>query len=239
MPFLYGVNAIAVIGVGAARDVSPGNKIEVPIELLSSADLIPSGADHYKGTLRYNGTMLVPSGSSGGTIGTSSAAVGNTDRSIGFEGNSSPMIAGTLQKIQFDVMLGNDTCTPLIIDTFYWTDADVDVSRQNGVFCESGICFSGGGLRLINGSGKFSMSPIHPNPSSSHIIIEYDLQETGRTGLILSDALGRSVRIIKDEDKKPGHYRENISLEEISSGYYRVLLKTPSQFLLQSFIVQK
>lgn len=235
-------NPTAIVAVGNVPSVNPGTKIEVPIELISSTDLVSANADHYIGFLRYNGTMLVPTGSRNGTL-LQSQATGNTDRTVEFEGSSAsaPLLngSGTLQWVEFDAVLGTDTCTSLSIDTFYWTDANVSVTRENGNFCESGICIAGGTIRLIDASGKFGISPIRPNPSSSHITIEYDLTETGTTRLMLSDAVGRTIRIVKDEVESAGHYKEDVSLEDISSGYYQIGLKTPSQFLMQSFVVQK
>ncbi|MDP4231653.1 MAG: T9SS type A sorting domain-containing protein, partial [Bacteroidota bacterium] len=98
---------------------------------------------------------------------------------------------------------------------------------------------SGGELRLVNGSGKFGMSPIRPNPSVSHIRIEYDLIETGRTKIALMDLLGREVKIVRDEDEKPGHYAIDVSLGEMSSGYYLSTLRTPTQITMQPFVLQK
>jgi len=236
--YKFAAGATAIVRVGAVPSVNPGSSFEAPIELVASQNLIPANADHYIGSLRYNATMLVPTGSRNGMLRQTQVS-GSTERIVGFEGNSSPMTSGILQWIKFDAVLGDDTCTVLTIDTFYWTDANVTVTRENGNFCESGICIAGGTIRLIDASGKFGISPIRPNPSSSHITVEYDLMENGRTRLMLSDALGRTIRIIKDEDENAGHYREDVSLEEISSGYYQVLLKTPSQFILQSFVVQK
>ncbi|MDP4236332.1 MAG: hypothetical protein Q8919_07805, partial [Bacteroidota bacterium] len=238
-PFVILSQATATVRVGQVPTAIPGGKVEVPIELVTSQNLIPVGADHYKGTLRYNGTMLVPTGSSGGSVSPTSAITGSTDRTVGFDGRSAPMTSGTLQKIQFDAMLGNDTCTTLTIDTFYWTDASVAVTREDGDFCETGICVSGGELRLVNGSGKFGMSPIRPNPSVSHIRIEYDLIETGRTKIALMDLLGREVKIVRDEDEKPGHYAIDVSLGEMSSGYYLSTLRTPTQITMQPFVLQK
>ncbi|MDP4236797.1 MAG: hypothetical protein Q8919_10145, partial [Bacteroidota bacterium] len=239
-PIIYSrKKATAIVAVGAIPLADPGKSIEVPIELIASQDLIPANANHYIGTLRYNGTMLYPTGSRNGTLGATAPITGSSFRTLSFEGNSAPMTSGTLQWVQFNVALGNDTCTQIFIDTFYWTDADVAVTRVNGDFCESGICIAGGGIRLIDGTGKFGMGVIHPNPAGGHITLDYDLLEDGRTQLLLSDGIGRSVKLLKDEAQKPGHYTIDISLEDVSSGYYQVILKTPSQITRRSFVIQK
>ena len=229
----------AVVRVGTVPPVDPGKTLEVPIEFVTSGDFISTNANHYFGTLRYNGTMIRPTGSRGGTLGQNSPTGSGTDRMVGFEGFSAPITSGTLQWIQYNAALGNDSCTTLSIDTFYWTDADVTVTRQGGSFCESGLCFSGGRILLIDPTGKVGMNVPRPNPAESHIIIEYDLVEFGRTKLVLMDLVGRTAKIISDEDQKPGHYEIDVSLEHISSGYYLSTLKTPSQLLRQPFVVQK
>ncbi|MDP4231488.1 MAG: hypothetical protein Q8916_13905, partial [Bacteroidota bacterium] len=238
-PFSSGVKPTAIVAVGAIPLADPGKTIEVPIELIASQDLIPANANHYIGTLRYNGSMLYPTGSRNGTLGATAPITGSSFRTLSFEGNSAPMTSGTLQWVQFNVALGNDTCTQIFIDTFYWTDADVAVTRVNGDFCESGICIAGGGIRLIDASGTFGMSPIRPNPSSSHILIEYDLVETGETRIELFDLVGRSIKTISDCGQTPGHYTIDVPLTEIGSGFYLTVLKTPSQLTRQPFVVHK
>ncbi|MEP7234367.1 MAG: hypothetical protein ABI778_03635 [Ignavibacteriota bacterium] len=238
VPFAIGVNATATVRVGAVAHSDPGSKIEVPIELIISQNLIASGANHYVGVLRYNGTMIIPTGSSGGLVTASNALSASSDRQISFSGQSASLSSGTLQKILFDAALGNDSCTALLIDTFYWTDASVAVTTQNGEFCESGICSAGGQIRLLDGSGTLGMGQIRPNPAGTSITLDYDLLEWGRTRLIVSDALGREIRTILDEDQKPGHFQMSVSVTDISSGYYQLMLKTPSQYLSRSFVVQ-
>lgn len=238
-PFQLNPQATATVRVGQVPSVNPGNTFEVPIELVASQDLILTNANHYIGMLRYNGTMIRPTGSRGGTLGQNRASGEGTDRTVGFEGFSAPMTSGTLQWIQYKAALGNDSSTLLTIDTFYWTDADVAVLLQGGSFSESGLCFSGGRILLLDGTGKVGLNVPHPNPANSHIIIGYDLVESGRTKLALTDLVGRTAKIINDEDQKPGHYEVDVSLEDISSGFYLSTLKTPSQLLRQPFVVSK
>jgi len=38
----------------------------------------------------------------------------------------------------------------------------------------------------------------------------------------------------QDAEQKAGHYSRDISLKDISSGYYQLMLKTPSQYLSRS-----
>ena len=238
-PFDVGTKATATVSVGPVPVVAPGNAVEIPIELVASQGLIQANANHYTGTLHYNGSMLIPAGSRSGILGSSSPISGSVDRKVKFQGSSAPMTSGTLQWIQANAVLGLDSCTTLVIDTFYWTDAEVDVIRESGSFCESDLCRAGGELRLIDATGKFGMSPIRPNPASAHILIEYDLIETGRTQITLVDLVGREIKVVSDEDQKPGHYQKDVPIGDMASGFYLSVLKSPSQLVRQPFIVHK
>jgi hypothetical protein len=237
-PYQLNVQPTALVRIGVVPSVAPGGMTEVPIELVYSQGLESSGANHYTGILRYNGTMISPASSHGGTLGDTRAA-GGADRVVGFEGMSAPITTGTLQSIKFTAVLGNDSCTTLTIDTFYWTDANIAVTLQNGSFCESGLCESGGFIHLIEATGKVGLSAPRPNPANNHIIIEYDLIETGRTKLALLDAIGRTAKIIVDKEQRPGHYKTDVAIDDIESGFYLSVLKTPSQLFRQSFLVRK
>ena len=239
-PYTYTVApATAIVTVGAVPKVGPGSSVDVPIVLVSSQNLAASNANHYMGSLRYNGTMLMPKSSRGGTLGASAAVAGSTDRIVAFEGFSAPSTAGTLQWIQCDALLGNDTCATVAIDTFYWTDAAVGVARQSATFCESGICITGGTVRLIDASGTVALQPGRPNPATDEVTIEYDIVETGPTRLVLSDMMGRAVQTVRDGFQKAGHYTVRVPLTELTTGCYMISLTTPSQLLHQLVIVRK
>jgi hypothetical protein len=228
----------ATVTVGTIPSVKPGTMVEIPIELTSSQDLVGNGS-HYIGTMRYNGTMLIPTGSRGGTLGASSAVAGSSDRTVTFEGQSAAMSTGILQWIQCHALLGNDTCTNVILDTIYWTDAPVVATRGSNVFCENGICITGGNARFIDPSGSFAMRPGYPNPTTAAIEFDYGLIEAGQTQLVLSDALGRTVRVIEDGIQLPGHYTVKISTNDLQTGCYVCTLRTPSQVLRQFFLVRR
>lgn len=237
-PYSYDVFPSAVIAVGTVPRTDPNRTIEIPIDLRSSTDLDVSGAQHYIGTLRYNGSMILPMSSRGGTISLPDAAVaGGTDRTVVFEGRRGTLTTGTLQWLQFRTLLGNDTCTALTLSDVRFTDAAVDITLEHGVFCESGICITDGQVRLIDTEARLELPPIHPNPAYGNVQIYYELNENGHTQLLLTDLLGRTISTLVDEHQQQGKHSAVLDVHNVATGWYRVVLRTPSSQRNQLLIV--
>jgi hypothetical protein len=213
------------IAIATNLTAKPGDSLAMPIELLSSQRLAQSGAMHYTAKIRFNNTMLVPTGA------TPQGVMQGNDLIVTLNGtNPLPLgtTSGTLATLNFLATLGNDTCTDVSIDEFVWTDGKVSVTRQNGQFCLTGICRAGGTYRLIDPNAKLSLSLSHPNPATSTTSVDYDLDEQGETDLFVTDILGREVKHIVAGVQLPGHYTASFDLKGLAQGSYIYVLKTPS-----------
>jgi hypothetical protein len=180
---------------------------------------------HYTAKLRFNKTLLAPSGATPPGV-----IIGN-DLIVTISGtNPLPLgtTSGTLATLDFLATLGNDTCTDVSIDEFIWTDGAVRVTRQNGRFCLTGVCETGGTIRLIDPNAKLSLSQTHPNPASSQAHVEYDLSEQGETKLFITDIMGREVKQIVTGVQLTGHYTATFDLTGLAQGTYIYVLTTPS-----------
>lgn len=229
----------ADVSIGATARVNPGGSVDVPIELNSTQNFIAGAANYYVGVMRYNGTMLVPKASRGGILGATQAIAGSSDREVSFEGYRGTMTSGTLQWIICDALLGSDTCTKIDLANFYWSDVSVTVTTSAGIFCESGICYSSGGARLINPTGAVALAAGRPNPATTSITFDYDLVETGPTRIVISDFLGNDVALVNNTGQAAGHYTAEVPLSGLTSGCYVCMLRTPSQVFRQLFLVRK
>ncbi|HWF43670.1 MAG TPA: hypothetical protein VG537_03415, partial [Candidatus Kapabacteria bacterium] len=237
-PFEFTNTGEATVMLTSGNTGNPGDKIAVPMTLVSSTDLAQSGASDYVARIRFNASMLAPQ--SVASLGT----VSGSDRIITVTGTlpqagGVPESSGLLQNIDFIATLGSDTCTDLTIDTFYFTNANVAVTREDGGFCLTGICMQDGHARLVNPDARVSLAAPRPNPASQSVEIDYELAEPGPTKLYIEDMLGRTAMVIRDEPMLPGAYHESVPLAALASGTYRYILVTPSQVLSQPMEVIK
>ncbi|MEO6941322.1 MAG: T9SS type A sorting domain-containing protein, partial [Candidatus Kapaibacterium sp.] len=224
-PFTFTDSGQTTIAVPLMTTANPADNVKLPIELLRSQRLAQSGAMHYTAKLRFNKTLLAPSGA------TPTGVIVGNDLIVTISGtNPLPLgtTSGTLATLDFLATLGNDTCTDVSIDEFIWTDGTVRVTRQNGRFCLTGVCEAGGKIRLIDPNAKLSLGQSHPNPAQTQTTVDYDLDEQGETELFITDIVGKEVRRIAQGVQIPGHYSAIINLEGMAQGVYICVLKTPS-----------
>jgi hypothetical protein len=144
-----------------------------------------------------------------------------------------------MKEMPFFAALGNDTCTALVIDTLIWDRNDVIIEKENGRFCLTNICPEGG-KRLITETEKPQILAIKPNPTSGDISIEFNIVEKGLNELLLVNCLGETVkRITYNQVTEFGKRTETLHLDELVSGQYFLMLKTPSVIERQIVMVVK
>ena len=102
------------------------------------------------------------------------------------------------------------------------------MSHQNGIFKLLGIC-QAGGARLLNPNGKISMSLLRPNPPKDYAEVDIETTENGKTTLELYSTDGKKVRTFIDGIIEPTHRILQLDLQELQSGMYILLLKTPTE----------
>jgi hypothetical protein len=231
-PYEFSNTGTATVSVTTGVTANPGDAVAIPLTLINSQNLLEAGATTYTAQVRFNSSLLAPQGLP--SVGT----VLKGERTITVSGSVTKPV-GLLQNLTFIATLGSDSCTDLEIDTFYFPGANINVTRENGDFCLSGICMQDGHARLVNPDAIVSLSEARPNPASQSVTIDYHLAEPGFTKLYFEDLLGRIVLVVRNESMLPGAYQETVRMAPLSSGTYRCVLQTPSQILSRRMEVVK
>ena len=86
---------------------------------------------------------------------------------------------------------------------------------------------------------KFALHQNYPNPFNPSTIIKYEISEESRVKLQVFDVLGNEVKILVDEDQKPGSYSVMFNAGILASGIYFYRLKTPDFTKTKSMVLIK
>lgn len=221
----------------AVKDMSakPGDRIKLPIYAENA--YIAKAYDNitgFTGYLKFNSTILAPRGNF-----ELDTIVGNW-RTLKLNLPKDADTNGVLTYLEFDVGLGNDTVSPLILEHFAPIGrAKVNVKESSAKFKLNGVCLQGKDPRLVDLSGRLELLQNVPNPIVGNSIIDYELIEDGHTKLYITDITSRTVLVIEDSNMKKGKHTANINAEEFSSGKYFYILETPSRRLTKSFEITK
>jgi hypothetical protein len=228
LPFTYIDSGHTVVALPKYLSANPTEQVKLPITLVSSQNIPAGGVMTYTAQIRFNKTLLAPSG-----VTPLGVIVGN-DLVVTVSGNNPLPLgtsSGTIATLDFLATLGNDTCTDISIDAFTWTADNISVTRQSGRFCLTGVCETGGTIRLLDPNAKLSLSQTHPNPASTQTQVEYDLSEQGETKLFITDIMGKEVKQIVAGVQLSGHYTATFDLSGLAQGTYIYVLQTPTQKL--------
>lgn len=224
-------NASATVAFrGNSFSANAGEKISVPLELRSSKNLALSGAKNFTTKIRFNKTLLLPTGS------TPMGIIDGNDRVITISGSRADTV-GTLTTLEFIAALGTTTSTPLIIETFTWTDGQAKTDSVNGTFTLNGVC-QAGGTRLAYNVGTTSLTH-RPNPFGEGAEIEYEITEPGQTRLFIVDALGKTATVVAEGEIPVGRYIINFDGTTLPTGTYFCILQTPTQKLVRRMEVAR
>lgn len=213
---------LAEVEVGTVS-ASPGERVIVPLHY-SASNLDTTYAKGYRGELRYNKTLLLPTGA------TPTGTVDGLDRVIAFGGSfpSGITTGGDLVQLEFIAMLGNAETAPLRLTSFELVGAPVAATITDGEFRLTGLCRNGG-TRLANSDGSFGLKSVRPNPTNGVCEVEYEVVESGMTRLYVVDLLGRRVMELQSGSIDPGRYVVGFEAGVLGSGTYNIILETPTQ----------
>ncbi len=139
-------------------------------------------------------------------------------------------------------MLGSTDTTTLFIDTIMYSQVNIvtKIEKQNG-FLQIETCQKGA-KRLLTFANNPLIGIINPNPNFGSFDIEFNLIESGKYILKISDLNGKEITldefyINKGNDKK---YNKHFEVSNILSlGYYRVVLITPSEIFTYPLMLIK
>ncbi len=190
-------------------------------------------ATDYKATIRFQRTLLAPSGSIDwqSTVDsiyiTIKGKIGNT-----VELSEIPVIAclGNTEETAIDVVemnLLDESGNPI----------EYEFEKQSGTFTLLGICREGG-ARLINPNIEAGIINISPNPAEKSLNIEISLIEEGQTELSIFNSFGESVQnIFSANNETTGANKFKADISNLANGVYYVILKTPNQHFIEKVLV--
>ena len=190
-------------------------------------------ATDYEATIRFQRTLLAPSGSIDwqSTVDsiyiTINGKIGNT-----VELSEIPVIAclGNTEETSIDVVemnLLDESGNPI----------EYEFEKQSGIFTLLGICREGGS-RLINPDIEAGIINISPNPAEKSLNIEISLIEEGYTELTISNSIGESVQsIFSANNETTGSNKFKADISNLANGVYYVILKTPNQHFIEKVLV--
>jgi hypothetical protein len=100
-------------------------------------------------------------------------------------------------------------------------DSAVTMSMLNPVL-ETARWFNLIGIQNLSSEvpKEYKLYQNYPNPFNPSTSINFDIIKTGNVRIILYDVLGRTVKVILNEDVQPGKYKVNFSAEDLASGIY-------------------
>jgi hypothetical protein len=232
-PFEFEDKATARVLIPSSIEASPGERVTVPLVLESSSGLDGAGAESFSATIRFDGSLLVPAGA------TPVGSMKDGQRIIAVSGaRPRGMDSGVLMRLEFIAALGDTDATPIAIDAFDWGAAQVATVTTPGAFRLIGLCRNGG-TRLVLAEGSLALKPVRPNPAGGMAEIEYEVVERGRTRLVVSDLLGRTVALLVDEEIAPGRYVVSFDASAFPSGAYIYTLQTSAEKLSRMMMVGK
>jgi hypothetical protein len=213
------ITASAVIAVPSFA-VEPGDRLTVPLSLLSSSNLDAMPLTDWSAELRFDARILMP-------VGTSDIGRLEGNERILSLGGPYVSAAQTLAEVEFLALLGPVDRTALHIDMFTWTGAVVRTETRDGEV-QLLICTEGGD-RLFDASGSLRLQQNRPNPFNASTVITFETIEAGHTELVVADMLGRRVQVLQQGNLYPGVYSLHFDAAALPSGQYFCILRTPSQ----------
>jgi hypothetical protein len=218
-----GAYASAVVNAPTMTAI-PGQHVSLPITVKTSTNLDAVFANEFSATLRFNRSLLFPTGA------TPEGRVEGSDRVIAFTGvRPAGMAQGTIATLEFIAALGDTTATPLILDSLVWLDASVQTSLEAGLLKIE----SQGGWRLYIPGGRLYINPPSPNPAIGRAVITFETIEPGLTDVALFDVLGRRVLQLENREMPPGVYSVDVNPEPLAGGTYFIVLVTPTGRVVQ------
>lgn len=211
----------------------PGEIISIPIYLINTKLLDKSGASGFKADLKFNATLLMP------TMGTSLGTRTSDERIIPLTLPLNPEEENILKFLNFQVTLGNDTSTRLVLQNLSAIGGEIKLDSIEGKFRLTGVCMEGGSPRLLNFSGTTQLLVIKPNPTDNQLEIEYETIEEGMISLYITDNFGNTVRVIRNRNEETGVKSLTYYIGDLASGIYYLNLKTQTTFKTKKLEIYK
>jgi hypothetical protein len=246
---------LAVSGVGEDRTVlaatatwetmtgRPGDIVRIALRTTDSLTRVPITG--FTASARYNPSLLIPIGvsfdgtiASGWTV-TGQSIVGAGNFQFSATGTTPLVGPGILAFFEARVALGDSIATFISSgDTAGFSNLRASLAINRGLFTLDGVCMVGGS-RLVLANGAFGLRAVRPNPTVGTAEVEFETVESGRTQLLLYDALGGLAGVVLDEVLDPRSYVVALSTTTLPAGIYYLELRSPTQREKREIIVIK
>ncbi len=229
-----GVNPVrASLKLPLIQDADPSLKnYRVPLNLtVKNISSVATLTDTLSCRVSFEATMFFPTGITNGTL-RSIQRVGNK-RIVDFIitgfviQNQSNVV---LTEIVGDILLGQTEVAPILFESVSWKGVSLD-SIIPGVL-DLSICQAGGQRLLLNST--IISAILHPNPSNSSVVIDFQPREVGEHRISILDLTGKIVGesiLLESNLVSSGipTLQHNFDVSLFSNGVYRIVLQTPTQ----------
>lgn len=221
------------VGEAAAE---PGTRLTIPVKLEQADGLLRQGPLQYRVRIRFNGTLLEPTGLTPSCRWDEDACVLEFTGTVTREDQ-------ILAELEFIAKLGNDISTPLVIEEFEWVnlgEREIHTVLKHGQFTLLGVCRVDGQVRLILSHGISARVSVVPNPASEQANIEYVSDELGHIRLTLVDGIGVERMLLADQEVEGARmYQLQVDLTLMPSGSYFLVFQTPNLVRTVPLIIQQ
>ncbi len=239
----YGVSVIDANGCSASavihitRDIAPPkitvaldtlegapcDMIVLPLKIVTSENMPPSGATDYTLEITFDQSLLAPVNKNIQFV------IKGRWRTLTLTGiRPDNQVAGILAGIELEVALGDTIATVITVKTFIFSNGKkVLVTKYDGLFKLTKLCHEGG-TRLFAESDSLILRQNIPNPAQGATTITYSLLEEGNSKLWITDVLGRKVMTLFDDYMKAGGYSYRLNTSALPAGNYFYILQTPT-----------
>ena len=205
-----------------------GQTLEIPVSMKTTDRMRIAGLRDWTLRLKFNKSMLEP-------LVTSGVEESDDSYIVTFMGRAYDTVE-TLARLKVFVRLGNDSVTPIQVDTFSWHESNrMRIYVENGSFTDESIC-QAGGPRLLAVAGHPTLR-ITPQPlvDRGEALGTLGAEENAR--LVLYTADGQVITTLYSGRLSAGDFRIPFEIGAIANGTYLIALETPSHSVATQIIV--
>ncbi|MFZ4401077.1 MAG: T9SS type A sorting domain-containing protein [Bacteroidales bacterium] len=126
---------------------------------------------------------------------------------------------------------------PVLNSWYLWAGGNVPAVMIRTVFNQNDHWDNITGINEINST--VSLFSCMPNPANNSTQISYELKNSEKTSIIITDIMGRTVKTLNQGLQTKGNYTIDVDLSGFTSGTYFYTLKTPSAQATDKLIIVK
>jgi len=242
-------SATVTVGAPTAHIVLPDTIADphdrgyrIPIRTLAPIEVTGCPIDSFSIVLSFNASLFFPTGASRGRITGNRVEGGKRYVRISFDRSEIGETDRLLTELIGDVLLGNQESTPLTLESISFDDMTTIPDIPAGSLRLSPICTEGDPRLLSMGDG-FGVARITPNPSSGTIAVETRTVEEGAVDLEIFSTDGTRVFATawdaRAAENGTSDARRITLPNDLSSGIYRIVLRTAGRIDTETLIIAK